>query len=328
MVSRRLAAPAGSAAAAAPGPAPAAARSDSAESAPAFPGCRPVRITRDAIADHEGRIEYWNAATETAWVAREPTTVYHEGPGQQLIGLLTRIAAVRGAPILTLGTADLLLRDAQGQRQRILQADQIVLPGPGGNAAKGRRRRGGRGSSAGSRAGGGLRDRRAAGEAGAVRGVGLPGGVGRGSGGRFVAPPAGSCDPSAGGGRLPGGGGQRRPVGLDRRGDPRGSERSGVVGGDARSARTRGPCPRRGRGDGARRRCVARRPAPRGARRAPMVVRQAAPRAAWRLFGRSCETAGWPSRSGWPNYWLNDLRETIPMLSSPLPWRVATKRTW
>ena len=130
MVSRRLAAPAGSAAAAAPGPAPAAARSDSAESAPAFPGCRPVRITRDAIADHEGRIEYWNAATETAWVAREPTTGYHEGPGQQLIGLLTRIAAVRGAPILTLGTADLLLRDAQGQRQRILQADQIVYLDP------------------------------------------------------------------------------------------------------------------------------------------------------------------------------------------------------
>ena len=97
---------------------------------PEFPGCRPVRIARDAIADHEGRIEYWDAATETAWVACEPNTVYHEGPGQVLSGLLTRIAAVRGAPILTLGTADLLLRDLRGERQRILQPDQMVFLDP------------------------------------------------------------------------------------------------------------------------------------------------------------------------------------------------------
>ena len=89
-----------------------------------------MRITREAIDDYDGRFEYWDAATETAWVAREPTTIYHEGPGQQLIGLLTRIAAVRGAPILTLGTADLLLRDSRGERQRILQADQMVYLDP------------------------------------------------------------------------------------------------------------------------------------------------------------------------------------------------------
>ena len=95
-----------------------------------FPGCRPVRVTRDAIEDHDGRFEYWDAKTETAWVVREPTTVWHEGPGQQLGALLTRIAAVRGAPILTLGTADLLLRDARGERHRILQADQMVFLDP------------------------------------------------------------------------------------------------------------------------------------------------------------------------------------------------------
>ena len=129
MASRRPA-PAGFAEGAAAGPAPGAARPDVVEPTPEFPGCRPVRITRAAIDDHEGRFEYWDAATETAWVAREPTTVYHEGPGQQLIGLLTRIAAVRGAPILTLGTADLLLRDARGERLRIMQADQMVYLDP------------------------------------------------------------------------------------------------------------------------------------------------------------------------------------------------------
>ena len=126
MTSRRVSAPAGSAVAVTSDHA----RADASEPTPEFPGCRPIRITRDAIADHESRIEYWDAATETAWVACEPNTVYHEGPGQVLNGLLTRIAAIRGAPILTLGAADLLLRNAQGERQRILQADQVVFLDP------------------------------------------------------------------------------------------------------------------------------------------------------------------------------------------------------
>ncbi len=127
MTSRRFASPSGSAAAES---ASVSAGADVAEFVPEFPGCRPIRITRDAIADHESRIEYWDAATETAWVACEPNTVYHEGPGQVLGGLLTRIAAIRGAPILTLGAADLLLRNARGERQRILQADQVVFLDP------------------------------------------------------------------------------------------------------------------------------------------------------------------------------------------------------
>ena len=126
----RVSAPTGYAAAVVPARPAGSARRDAPDSTPEFPGCRPVRITRDAIGDYEGRIEYWDAATETAWVAREPTTVYHEGPGQQLAGLLTRMAAVRGAPILTLGTADLLLRDDRGERRRILQADQMVYLDP------------------------------------------------------------------------------------------------------------------------------------------------------------------------------------------------------
>ena len=129
-MAHRSSPPARSAAAVAPARPGGYARRDAPESPPEFPGCRSVPITRDAIGDYEGRIEYWDAATETAWVACEPTTVYHEGPGQQLAGLLTRIAAVRGAPILTLGTADLLLRDAWGERRRILQADQMVYLDP------------------------------------------------------------------------------------------------------------------------------------------------------------------------------------------------------
>ena len=97
---------------------------------PEFPGCRAVRMTRDAITDFEGRFEYWDAATETAWMVCEPTTIYHEGPGQRLAQLAALIAAGRGSPITTLGTADLLVRNARGERQRILQADQIVYLRP------------------------------------------------------------------------------------------------------------------------------------------------------------------------------------------------------
>ncbi len=130
MAVRRLAAPAPAAGAFVPESVSAAALADVRESTPEFPGCRPVRIARDAIDDYQGRFEYWDSQTETAWVAREPTSVYHEGPGQQLAGLLTRIAAVRGAPIVTLGTADLVLRDAKGDRRRIMQADQMVYLDP------------------------------------------------------------------------------------------------------------------------------------------------------------------------------------------------------
>ena len=97
---------------------------------PEFPGCRAARITRDAIADFEGRIEYWDAATETAWMVCEPTTVYHESAAQRLARLVELVAAGRGSPIETLGTADLLVRNARGERQRILQADQIVYVHP------------------------------------------------------------------------------------------------------------------------------------------------------------------------------------------------------
>ena len=95
----------------------------------AFPGCRPVRIPREAIADYEGRIEYWDAATETAMVC-EPVSTYHERPGQRLAGLLTLIAQTRGSPIETLGASDLLLRDEHGAYFRILEADQTVFLHP------------------------------------------------------------------------------------------------------------------------------------------------------------------------------------------------------
>ncbi len=94
-----------------------------------FPGCRPVRISREAIADYEGRIEYWDAHTEVAMVC-EPVSIYHEHPPQRLAGLLKTIAHVRGSPIETFGASDLVVRDTQGAHLRIMQADQTVYLRP------------------------------------------------------------------------------------------------------------------------------------------------------------------------------------------------------
>ena len=94
-----------------------------------FPGCRPFHLSRDDVADYDGRLEFWDAELETAWVM-EPTSPYHESPSQILAALADRIAAVRGSPIRCFGAMDLLLRDALGERRRILQADQVVYLHP------------------------------------------------------------------------------------------------------------------------------------------------------------------------------------------------------
>ena len=96
-----------------------------------FPGCRPVTIRRDEIETWEGRLEYWNAETETARMVREPTGAAHEQPSQRLAGLGQLIAAVRGSAIECFGTMDLLLRDERGERWKIMQADQSVYLHPG-----------------------------------------------------------------------------------------------------------------------------------------------------------------------------------------------------
>ena len=101
-----------------------------------FPGCRPVRISRDEIDSWEGRFEVWDARDEIAMVA-EITTTYHEYPSQRLVRLTEIIAQSRGSPIDTVGTADLLLRDDAGDRARIMQADQTVYLHPARDRPRG-----------------------------------------------------------------------------------------------------------------------------------------------------------------------------------------------
>lgn len=94
-----------------------------------FPGCTPRRLPRDELGDYDGRLEFWDAVTEIAWVC-EPTSPYHEAPSQILSALAERIASVRGSPIKCFGAMDLLLRDEHGEPRRLMQADQSLYLHP------------------------------------------------------------------------------------------------------------------------------------------------------------------------------------------------------
>ena len=96
----------------------------------AFPGCKAVHLPREELEHYDGRLEFWDGATETAWIC-EPTSPYHEAPVETLSGLVERIAQVRGSPVKCYGSMDLLVRDARGEPRRILQADQSVYLHPG-----------------------------------------------------------------------------------------------------------------------------------------------------------------------------------------------------
>ena len=98
---------------------------------PEFPGCRTIPLKCEEVATWEGRFEYWDASTETAWVVREPTSATHEYPSHRLSALSEVIASMRGSAITCFGAMDLELRDEHGERRRILQADQSVYLHPG-----------------------------------------------------------------------------------------------------------------------------------------------------------------------------------------------------
>lgn len=99
-----------------------------------FVGCTPHRVTAAAIdgPEWEGRrIEYWHAATETAWTVREPTSQYHEVPSRRLVALVERICLARGSTARCFGSTDLRVRRADGTLGDLMQADEAVYLHPG-----------------------------------------------------------------------------------------------------------------------------------------------------------------------------------------------------
>ena len=107
---------------------PARRRTVPAEYGPAdFPGCEPFHLPASELDRYEGRLEFWDGRTGTAWKVREPTSTCHERPSHRLAGLVREIEVLRGSQLVEcLGAADLVRLDAAGRKLSLIQADQVL----------------------------------------------------------------------------------------------------------------------------------------------------------------------------------------------------------
>ena len=95
-----------------------------------FPGCESFHLPASEIDTYEGRLEFWDGDTETAWKVCEPTSIYHEQPARRLGRMAERVASPRGSAIETFGSADLLRVDASGRKHWLMQADEVLYLHP------------------------------------------------------------------------------------------------------------------------------------------------------------------------------------------------------
>ena len=95
-----------------------------------FPGCESFHLPASEIDTYEGRLEFWDGATETAWKVCEPTSIQHEEPSRQLAQIAGQFQMVRGSRIACFGSADLLRRDASGRKHWLMQADEVLYLHP------------------------------------------------------------------------------------------------------------------------------------------------------------------------------------------------------
>ena len=95
-----------------------------------FPGCESFHLPASEIDHYEGRLEFWDGATETAWKVCEPTSVQHEEPSRLLVQMATRFEILRGSRIACFGSADLVRREAAGRKRWLMQADEVLYLHP------------------------------------------------------------------------------------------------------------------------------------------------------------------------------------------------------
>ena len=94
----------------------------------------------DEVATYEGRFEFWDADTETAWMVRDPTSATHEYPSHRIAALSELIASMRGSAIACFGAMDLELRDERGERAADPPGGPVGLPFiPGARGCRARR---------------------------------------------------------------------------------------------------------------------------------------------------------------------------------------------
>ena len=95
-----------------------------------FPGCESFPLPASEIDHYEGRLEFWDGVTETAWKVSEPTSIQHEQPSRRLVRMAGEFMMVRGSAIECFGSADLVRREASGRKRWLMQADEVLYLHP------------------------------------------------------------------------------------------------------------------------------------------------------------------------------------------------------
>ena len=94
-----------------------------------FPGCESFHLPASELDTYEGRLEFWDGATETAWKIPD-TPIQHEQPSRQFVQMTGQFAMLRGSRIACYGSGDLVRRDAAGRKRWLMQADEVLYLHP------------------------------------------------------------------------------------------------------------------------------------------------------------------------------------------------------
>ena len=90
-----------------------------------FPGCESFHLPAREVDLYDGRLEFWDGRTETAFRACD-VSPYHEGPSRLLVQMATRVAVLRGSPIRCFGCSTLARLDERGRKRWLMQADEVL----------------------------------------------------------------------------------------------------------------------------------------------------------------------------------------------------------
>ena len=95
-----------------------------------FPGCESFHLPASELDEYEGRLEFWDGVTETAWRVSEGTSIEHEAPSRDLTQIAGQLAMLRGSRIKCLGSASLVRLDEAGRKRWLMQADEMLYLHP------------------------------------------------------------------------------------------------------------------------------------------------------------------------------------------------------
>ena len=94
-----------------------------------FPGCESFHLPAREVNLHEGRFEFWDGRTETAWRVRD-VSIQHDGPSRRLVQMVERVASLRGSRIACFGSSGLVRLDERGRKRWLMQADEMLYLHP------------------------------------------------------------------------------------------------------------------------------------------------------------------------------------------------------